>query len=57
MRLMFRFITDAVKGGSDEIFIDNIAIKRSDYTEEYNKFLKATPAVAKAIKGGKIGRQ
>ncbi len=54
---MFRFITDAVKGGSDEIFIDNIAIKRSDYTEEYNKFLKATPAAAKAIKGGKIGRQ
>ena len=46
-----------VLGGSGEIFIDDVAIKRSDYTEEYNKFLKANPAVAKAIKGGKISKE
>ena len=34
VRLMFRFVTGAIEGGSGEIFIDDIAMKRSDYTEE-----------------------
>ena len=55
--LMFRFVTGAIEGGSGEIFIDDIAIKRSDYTEEYNKLLKANPSIAKAIQEGKISKE
>ena len=57
VRLMFRFVTGAVKGGSGEIFIDDIAIKRSDYTKEYNKLLKTNPSIAKAIEEGKISKE
>ena len=57
VRLMFRFVTGAIKGGSGEIFIDDIAIKRSDYTKEYNKLLKSNPSIAKAIKEGKISKE
>ena len=57
VRLMFRFVTGAVKGGSGEIFIDDIAIKRSDYTKEYNKLLKTNPSIAKAIAEGKISKE
>ena len=55
--LMFRFVTGAIEGASGEIFIDDIAIKRSDYTEEYNKLLKANPRIAKAIEDGKISKE
>ncbi|MAD26078.1 MAG: hypothetical protein CMO44_18125 [Verrucomicrobiales bacterium] len=57
IRLMFRFVTGAVKGGSGEIFIDDIAINRSNYTKEYNELLKANPNIAKAIKEGKISKE
>ena len=57
VRLMFRFVTGAIEGGSGEIFIDDIAMKRSDYTEEYNKLLKANPSIAKAIREGKISKE
>ena len=57
LRLMFRFVTRAIKGGSGEVFIDDIAIKRSDYTKEYNKLLKTNPSIAKAIKEGKISKE
>ena len=57
VRLMFRFVTGAIKGGSGEIFIDDIAIKRSDYTKEYNELLKANPSIAKAIEEGKISKE
>ena len=57
LRLMFRFVTGAIKGGSGEVFIDDIAIKRSDYTKEYNKLLKTSPSIAKAIKEGKISKE
>ena len=57
LRLMFRFVTGAIKGGSGEVFIDDIAIKRSDYTKEYNKLLKTNPNIAKAIKEGKISKE
>ena len=57
VRLMFRFVTGAIKGGSGEIFIDDIAIKRSDYTKEYNKLLQSNPSIAKAIKEGKISKE
>ena len=56
VRLMFRFVTGAIEGASGEVFIDDIAIKRSDYTEEYNKLLKANPRIAKAIEDGKISK-
>ena len=57
VRLMFRFVTGAIEGASGEVFIDDIAIKRSDYTEEYNKLLKANPRIAKAIEDGKISKE
>ena len=57
VRLMFRFVTGAIEGGSGEVFIDDIAMKRSDYTEEYNKLLKANPRIAKAIEEGKISKE
>jgi len=57
MRLMFRFVTGAIEGGSGEVFVDDIAMKRSDYTEEYNKLLKANPRIAKAIEEGKISKE
>ena len=57
VRLMFRFVTGAIEGASGEVFIDDIAIKRSDYTEEYNKLLKANPRIAKSIEDGKISKE
>ena len=57
VRLMFRFVTGAIEGASGEVFIDDIAIKRSDYTKEYNKLLKANPRIAKAIEDGKISKE
>ena len=57
VRLMFRFVTGAIEGASGEVFIDDIAIKRSDYTEEYNNLLKANPNIAKAIEDGKISKE
>ena len=57
VKLMFRFVTGAIEGGSGDIFIDDIAMKRSDYTEEYNKLLKANPRIAKAIEEGKISKE
>ena len=54
---MFRFVTGAIEGASGEVFIDDIAIKRSDYTEEYNNLLKANPNIAKAIEDGKISKE
>ena len=57
VKLMFRFVTGAVEGGSGEIFLDDVAFERSDYEKEYHAFLKANPAVAQAIEKGLISKE
>ena len=57
VKLMFRFVTGAVEGGSGEIFLDDVVFERSDYEKEYHAFLKANPAVAQAIEKGLISKE